>query len=58
MQKIGEVRELIQAHKIDYEESVDKALESKEMQASLKQASESILNFLDQVERLHRKTGK
>lgn len=58
LQKIGDVWELIQANKFDYEVSVDKVLESKEIQASLKQASEAMLNFWDQVERLHKETGK
>jgi hypothetical protein len=58
LQKIGDVWELIQAHKFDYEVSVDKVLESKEIQASLKQASEAMLNFWNQVERLHKEIGK
>jgi hypothetical protein len=58
LQKIGDVWELIQAHKFDYEVSVDIVLESKEIQASLKQASEAMLNFWNQVERLHKEIGK
>ncbi len=58
LQKIGDVWELIQAHKFDYEVSVDKVLELKEIQASLKQASEAMLNFWDQVEKLHKEIGK
>lgn len=58
LQKIGDVWELIQAHKFDYEVSVDKVLESKEIQVGLKQASEAMLNFWDRVESLHKEIGK
>lgn len=58
LQKIGEIWELIQAHKFEYEISVDKVLESKELQTSLKQASEAMLDFWSQVEQLHNKIRK
>ena len=49
LQKIGEVWELVQAQKFDREKSIDKVLESIDVQRGLKQASEAMLDFWDRV---------
>ena len=58
LQKIGDVFGLVEMHKFEYEKSVDKVLESKEVQANLKQAADAMLDFWDRVEQLHNKLGK
>ena len=54
LQKIGEVWELMQAQKFDREKSIDKVLESIEVQRGLKQASEAMLDFWDRVQEHYR----
>lgn len=45
LQKIGEVWELLQAYRFDYEKSVDLVLESEEIQSQLRQASDAVIGF-------------
>jgi hypothetical protein len=58
LQKIGEIWELLQENKFEYEKSVDQVLKSTEMQTSLKRASEALIEFWGKVERHHQKSIK